>query len=104
MSNEAQQSSPAIEKETSTAPSGGSSEHINIKVVGSDHNEVFFKIKRTTPLQKLMNAYCERQGKNIQSLRFIYDGDRVNPQDTPLALEIEEGDTIDVMVEQLGGW
>ncbi|CAJ0636556.1 8875_t:CDS:2 [Entrophospora sp. SA101] len=79
-----------------------SDEHINIKVVGSDHNEVFFRIKRTTQLKKLMDTYCERQGKSSSSLRFLYDGDRVQSHNTPADLDMDDGDSIDVMVEQLG--
>jgi hypothetical protein len=30
-----------------------------------------------------MDAYCERQGKQPGSVRFLYDGTRVMPQDTP---------------------
>jgi small ubiquitin-related modifier len=56
--------------------------HINIKVT-DNNNEVFFKIKRTTQLKKLMDAFCERQGKAPQSCRFLFDGQRVNPPDTP---------------------
>ncbi|CAG8619158.1 6463_t:CDS:2 [Acaulospora colombiana] len=93
--------------EPNAAPSGddnkkSDSEHINLKVVGNDHNEVFFKIKRTTQLKKLMDAYCERQGKSINSVRFLYDGERVQPHNTPNELEMEDGDAIDVMVEQIG--
>jgi hypothetical protein len=33
-------------------------------------------------------------------LRFLYDGTRVNPEDTPASLEMEDNDTIDVMVER----
>ncbi|KAL1936432.1 hypothetical protein VTP01DRAFT_566 [Rhizomucor pusillus] len=80
------------------------SEHINLKVVGSDHNEVFFKIKRSTPLKKLMDAYCERQGKAPGSVRFLYDGNRVAATDTPAQLDMDDGDSIDVMVEQIGGY
>ena len=58
-------------------------EHLNIKVT-DNNSEVFFKIKRTTQLKKLMDAFCERQGKSIQSCRFLFDGQRVNPPDTPL--------------------
>lgn len=36
-------------------------EHINLKVAGQDGSVVQFKIKRHTPLIKLMKAYCERQ-------------------------------------------
>ena len=58
------------------------SEHLNIKVT-DNNNEVFFKIKRTTALKKLMDAFCERQGKTLQSCRFLFDGQRVNPGDNP---------------------
>ncbi|XP_029345231.1 uncharacterized protein LOC100573396 isoform X3 [Acyrthosiphon pisum] len=40
--------------------SDGPSEHINLKVLGQDNAVVQFKIKKNTPLKKLMNAYCER--------------------------------------------
>ena len=60
----------------------GPSEHLNIKVT-DNNNEVFFKIKRTTQLKKLMDAFCDRQGKNIASVRFLFDGTRVQPTDNP---------------------
>ena len=37
-------------------------DQLNLKVVTQDGNEIFFKCKMTTPLQKLMNAFCNRQG------------------------------------------
>lgn len=79
-------------------------------------NEVYFKIKRSTPLRKLMDAYCQRQSKSADSIRFLYDGQRVlpdstpeevrratriNPQDLalltspPLQMEMEDNDIID---------
>jgi hypothetical protein len=48
-----------------------------------DQTEVFFKIKRSTQLKKLMEAYCERQGKAVNSVRFLYDGERIQPTNTP---------------------
>jgi hypothetical protein len=106
---------------------GAQSEHLNIKVT-DNNNEVFFKIKRTTALGKLMNAFCDRQGKNISSVRFLFDGQRVTPQDNPdtvrlppLAryvvrgkaltrhvtnakqLDMQDGDTLEVHQEQIGG-
>nr|XP_004658610.2 small ubiquitin-related modifier 2-like [Jaculus jaculus] len=59
-------------------------DHINLKVVGQDGSVVQFKIKRHTPLSKLMKAYCGRQ-------------------DTPAQLEMEDEDTIDVFQQQTGG-
>lgn len=62
-------------------------EHLNIKVT-DNNNEVFFKIKRTTQLKKLMDAFCERQGKQLQTVRFLFDGTRVRPEDSPETVSI----------------
>ncbi|CAO3663104.1 unnamed protein product [Umbelopsis vinacea] len=50
-----------------------------------------------------MDAYCERQGKATSSVRFLYDGIRIQGNNTPNELDMEDGDSIDVMVEQIGG-
>ncbi|KAK0618597.1 ubiquitin-related domain-containing protein [Bombardia bombarda] len=78
-------------------------EHLNIKVT-DNNNEVFFKIKRSTKLEKLMTAFCERQGKNLNSVRFLFEGQRVQPTDTPDTLEMQDSDTLEVHQEQVGGW
>jgi small ubiquitin-related modifier len=36
-------------------------EQLNLKVKSQDGEEVFFKIKSSTQLKKLMDAYCQRQ-------------------------------------------
>jgi small ubiquitin-related modifier len=61
---------------------GGLPDHLNIKVT-DNYNEVFFKIKRNTNMSKLMHAFCEKQGKSVNSCRFLFDGTRVHPEDTP---------------------
>ena len=38
------------------AAAGG--EQLNIKVKAQDGTEIFFKIKKSTQLKKLMDAYC----------------------------------------------
>ncbi|ETW76761.1 hypothetical protein HETIRDRAFT_37775 [Heterobasidion irregulare TC 32-1] len=76
---------------------------INVKVVTSQGEEVFFKIKRNTKLSKLQGAYANKVGKDVGSIRFLYDGNRINDDDTPASLDMEDNDTIDVMVEQVGG-
>ena len=81
----------------------GGESTINLKVATQDGNEIFFKCKMTTPLSKLMNAFCQRQGVTMQSVRFLFDGNRITPEQTPKDLDMEDGDAIDVMVEQQGG-
>ena len=77
--------------------------HINLKVVGADNSEVHFKIKKTTQLKKLKQAYAERQGVPLNSLRFLFDGQRIGDEMSPKQLEMEEGDVIEVYHEQTGG-
>ncbi|ESW12631.1 hypothetical protein PHAVU_008G129000 [Phaseolus vulgaris] len=77
--------------------------HINLKVKGQDGNEVFFRIKRSTQLKKLMNAYCDRQSVDFSSIAFLFDGRRLRAEQTPDELEMEDGDEIDAMLHQTGG-
>jgi hypothetical protein len=79
MSEENRASPGAANKPEDAAPAA---EHLNIKVT-DNNNEVFFKIKRSTQLKKLMDAFCERQGKAPASVRFLFDGSRVQPTDSP---------------------
>ncbi|KAF8907066.1 ubiquitin-related domain-containing protein [Gymnopilus junonius] len=90
-----EQPEPKVEDANST---------INIKVVSSTGEEVFFKIKRSTKLSKLQGAYASKVGKDVSSIRFLYDGARINDDDTPASLDMDDNDTIDVMVEQVGGY
>ncbi|KAK4386946.1 Small ubiquitin-related modifier 1 [Sesamum angolense] len=68
-----------------------------------DGNEVFFRIKRSTQLKKLMNAYCDRQSVDFNSIAFLFDGRRLRGEQTPDELEMEDGDEIDAMLHQTGG-
>merc|ERR1712013_766872 len=78
-------------------------EHLNLKVKAQDGTEVYFKVKKTTKLKKLMDAYCARVGKEAGSIRFLFDGDRIAPDSTPNDLGMEDEDEIDAMVDQHGG-
>ncbi|KAE8746093.1 hypothetical protein FOCC_FOCC007217 [Frankliniella occidentalis] len=78
-------------------------EYINLKVLGQDSAVVQFKIKKKTPLRKLMHAYCERQNLDSKVARFRFDGEPINESDTPESLKLDEGDTIEVYQQQTGG-
>ncbi|PWA91691.1 small ubiquitin-related modifier 2 [Artemisia annua] len=77
--------------------------HINLKVKSQEGNEVFFRIKRSTQFKKLMNAYCDRQSVEMNSIAFLFDGRRLRAEQTPDELEMEDGDEIDAMLHQTGG-
>lgn len=68
-----------------------------------DGNEVYFKVKRTTEFRKVMNAYCKKVGADPDSVRFLFDGVRIRPEQTPADLNMEDEDEIDAMIQQTGG-
>ncbi|EIW72896.1 hypothetical protein M231_00153 [Tremella mesenterica] len=76
---------------------------INIKLTSPNGDEIYFKIKKSTKLGKLCAAYAERVGADVATIRLVYEGVRVTAEQTALELELEDGDSIDVMLEQVGG-
>ena len=75
---------------------------INLKIVTQYGNEIFFKLRMNTQFVRLMYAFCHRQGISITMVRFLFDAQRVYPHQTPFVLDMEDGDVMDVMVEQAG--
>ena len=65
--------------------------------------ETYFKIKKSTKMQKVFDTYAQRKGVQASSLRFLLDGDRIQPDQTPKQLELDDQDQIDCMLEQSGG-
>ncbi|NWU29662.1 SMO3L protein, partial [Dyaphorophyia castanea] len=78
-------------------------EHIELKVAEQDGSVVQFRIKRHTPLCKLMKVYCCRQGLSVRHIMFLFDGQPIKEADTPAQLEMEDEDTIEVYHQQTGG-
>ena len=76
-------------------------ESLNIMLRDPTGEEVFFKIKKTTKLDKLFNAYSQRKGVNASSLRFLFDGQRVRGDQTAGDVNMEDGDRIDAMLDPM---
>ena len=53
-------------------------------------------------MHKIFTAYASRKGVQMNALRFLLDGERINADQTPLQLEMEEQDQIDCLFEQTG--
>ena len=77
---------------------------LNIRIRDQTGEETFFKVKKTTKLDKVFNAYSTRKGVAATSLRFLFDGSRVRGDQTPADIDMEDGDrALDRMLEQQGG-
>mmetsp|Transcript_34056 Transcript_34056/g.48389 ORF Transcript_34056/g.48389 Transcript_34056/m.48389 type:complete len:113 (-) Transcript_34056:349-687(-) len=72
-----------------------------------DQGVTSFRCKTNKPLKRVFDAYAENKKVNVDSLRFVYDGDRVQGNQTINDLD-KDGDggdefQLDVFVEQVGG-
>lgn len=56
---------------------------ISIQLRDGVQNVLHFKIKSTTTLRKVMDAFCERVSADRLSKRFLFDGVPINEDDTP---------------------
>ncbi len=63
----------------------------------------FIQVINFFQMGKLKKSYSERVGVPTTSLRFLFDGRRINDEETPKQLEMEQEDVIEVYQEQTGG-
>jgi small ubiquitin-related modifier len=54
-------------------------------------------------MEKVFQTYAQRKGVDLNAIRFLYDGTRVQNDQTPVQLELEDNDCIDCMLYQSGG-
>lgn len=74
-----------------------------IKVQSQEGNELHFKIKPTTLFSKVVDQYCKCTGTERDAVRFLFDGNRIDPQKTAAEIGLHDGDEVDVMIQQFGG-
>ena len=77
--------------------------HINLVVRSQQVQEIRFKMKKNATFQQLFNTYCQRNNFDHLDVRFLYNGRRLRPENTPLSLDMEEGDIVEVYSKQSGG-
>ena len=70
--------------------------HICDQLGGKYH----FKIKPTSKMHKIFDAYAERRGVPVDALCFDHAGSRVDGEQTCVDSNLEDGDQIDVHVEE----
>ncbi|KAI9566595.1 hypothetical protein HD554DRAFT_2174252 [Boletus coccyginus] len=93
--------------------------NLNVEFEGQ---KITVKVKANMPFRKIFEAAEVRRAvvvwlsrldparrrnasrKNqAGTLRFAYEGKRLRPEDTPVELDMEDGDQIDAFLQQVGG-
>ncbi|KAG2593010.1 small ubiquitin-related modifier 1-like [Panicum virgatum] len=102
---------PGVEEArgTATAPvkteaGGDGGALINIKVHSQFAEDVFFRVKRTVKLRRLIDMFCGKHSLDPKAVRFLDPGGRhIRATQTPDEVGLEDGDAIDVWLDQEGG-
>ena len=78
-------------------------ERMRIKLISNTNKEVLFEVSSTTKMGTVMHAYCNRLKINIDSVRFLFDGNRINEGLLVSQAGLEQDDIIDVQEAMEGG-
>mmetsp|Transcript_6974 Transcript_6974/g.10511 ORF Transcript_6974/g.10511 Transcript_6974/m.10511 type:complete len:92 (-) Transcript_6974:289-564(-) len=85
---------------------GTKSVTICIKDYYEEQPPQYYKVESTAALGDVLKDYSRSfmQKYDPTTLRFIFDGERIHPDDTPTSLDMEEDEDnqIDCMLEQIG--
>ena len=74
-----------------------SSKKISLKVIDESSRGMLFSVRTSTKMSKLMQNYSKRLSLDASCFKFIFDGRRIIEDETVKQLEMEDGDTINVM-------
>lgn len=76
---------------------------INIKLRTQKGDDIHFRIKPSTNMDKVLKAFCDRSGLAQNSMRLFFDGARINLTQTASEVGLQDNDVLDVMEFQVGG-
>ncbi|KAK9066413.1 hypothetical protein SSX86_013735 [Deinandra increscens subsp. villosa] len=80
---------------------GDENPRISLRVKGIGEKEALFTMKRSTQLKKLMNAYCSMKYVDHNSIIFLFSGYQLRAEQTPLELDMEDGDEIEALIDAI---
>ena len=79
------------------AEASQSDEKLDLKVRDGNGAVTHFKVKKSTKFRKILTAYASKAGIEERAIRLMVDGERVNLEQCPGDLDMENGDQIDAL-------
>uniref|UniRef100_A0A7S3UZ61 Ubiquitin-like domain-containing protein n=1 Tax=Aplanochytrium stocchinoi TaxID=215587 RepID=A0A7S3UZ61_9STRA len=77
---------------------------LTFRIADGNERKVKMNVKPNTKFGKMFVKLAESLSVDGSTFRFLFDGNRINEMDTPESIEVEDGDMIDVVMEQQGGF
>lgn len=67
-----------------------------------DDTDMHFRVDPTRELGPTMASWASCKHLELKDVRFVYDGTRVQDDETPQSFEMETGDVVDAHIPQMG--
>ena len=79
------------------------SQTVNLTIKDPQGEEIYFKVKKSAKMKRLFSAFCKRSNIDPSTIRFFYQGERIDEEQTPDDLGLHDGDKIDAFIRQTAG-
>eukprot|EP00033_Pygsuia_biforma_P001775 GCRY01001985.1.p1 GENE.GCRY01001985.1~~GCRY01001985.1.p1 ORF type:complete len:137 (+),score=14.63 GCRY01001985.1:247-657(+) len=76
---------------------------IEISVMTPKGDLLTFRVRRSTPIQKIIKAYCDSENVEQSTVRLLYDSELLKETDTPKDKGMADGTNLVLMISQTGG-
>jgi small ubiquitin-related modifier len=77
---------------------------INIKVTSQTAEDVFFRVKRSVKLRRLIDMYCGKLSLNPKVVKFVGpEGGFLRSEQRLDEIGLDDGDEISLVLDQKGG-
>lgn len=93
-----------IQKTTESNSVVNKAEALILKITGPDQTNIEIKVRFTTKVQRLLEAYANQKGMQPKEVKLIDpEGNLLNATSTIGECGLEDGDVLSVMMHQVGG-
>lgn len=76
---------------------------VNLVIKDPQGEEIYFRVKRSAKMRRLFSAYCKRSNVDMSTIRFFFQGERIDEDQTPDDLHLQDKDRIDAFIRQTAG-
>ncbi|XP_072044484.1 LOW QUALITY PROTEIN: NFATC2-interacting protein-like [Amphiura filiformis] len=72
---------------------------VEIKIQGQDRtSKMKYTLQKDRPMREIMAKYSQSSGVALDKLKFLFDGDVIDPSQTPEDLDMDEENAVDVII------
>ncbi|XP_010511804.1 PREDICTED: uncharacterized protein LOC104787848 [Camelina sativa] len=83
------------------APPGPTNDRAKIVITIQDKDgKKPYRVFADEKFEQVFKMYADKAKLNLQNLVFIFDGDKINPSTTPVELDMEDHDMIEVHIKK----